>query len=112
MASSKQLALKVPNDLFDIIDDDFKSQGLLEWTMKSAEGEKCLTGRTINGVSVRIARYDNNGFSEKTASICRRLSPAKRKIEAKRLHKKGLTQNAISERLGCSQKTISNDINS
>lgn len=112
MASTRQLALRVPNDQLASIDEIFQKQGITEWVLKSKNGEKSLTGRTKMGIAIRVNLYNNNGFKERTSSICQRLSPAQRKTEAKRLSKRGLTQTEIAERLGCSQKTISNDLNS
>ena len=112
MAKGRQVALRVPNDQLEAINADFRRQGLVEWTLRSRNGERSLVGRTKAGITLRVTQYDQNGFRERTASTCERLTAAKRKVEAKRLRRHGLTQAAIAERLGWSQKTISNDLSS
>ena len=72
-----------------------------------------LTGKAFDDSTVRFASYANKrtGFTEQVVSTADPLvSPAMRAREAKRMHKEGLTQHQIAERLGCSQKTISNDL--
>lgn len=110
MASAKQLAVRVLNEPLAAIDAFFRQQGLDEWSIKSKPDHKTVIARARDGNAVRYSVYTSNGFCERTLSSCDRLPPARRKAEAKRLSKKGLTQTEIAERLGCSQKTVSNDL--
>jgi len=110
MTSAKQLAVRVPSEPLAAIDAFFRQQGMSEWSIKSKPDQKTIIARTSEGNAVRYSVYTSNGFRESTSSSCERLPPARRKAEAKRLSKKGLTQTEIAERLGCSQKTVSNDL--
>jgi DNA-directed RNA polymerase specialized sigma24 family protein len=110
MATSKQLALRVPGEPLSEIDAFFRQQGLDEWTVKSKGSRKLITGRTSDGTTLRYSTYASDGYSERTSSSCAGLSRAQRQIQAKRLAKQGHTQMEIAERLGCSQKTVSNDL--
>jgi hypothetical protein len=111
MSTGKQLtAFQVPNEPLGQIDAFFRHQGLEEWTVKSTRGYKTIIGRTKDGGAVRHEVYAADGFRERISSSCDRLSPTKRRAEAKRMSKRGLTQMEIAQRLGCSQKTVSNDL--
>jgi len=94
----------------DAIGAFFDQQGITEWSIKSKGGQRTISGRTESGGAVRFSSYTSNGFRSRTSSSCDKLSPARRKAEAKRMSKRGLTQSEIAEHLGCSQKTISNDL--
>lgn len=112
MSTGKQLAIQVPSEPLNEIDALFRQQGIEEWTVKSRRGLKTISGRTKGGGAVRFTIYTSNGFRERTSSSCDGLSPVRRKAEAKRMSRNGLTQTEIAERLGCSQKTVSNDLRS
>ena len=110
MAIGKQIALQVPREPMDAIDAFFAQQGITEWTMRAKGGQRTIAGRTEDGGAIRISSYTSKGFRSRTSSSCGGLTPARRKAEAKRMKKAGLTQSEIAEHLGCSQKTISNDL--
>lgn len=110
VSDGKQLALRVPSEPLSELDALFAQQGIEEWKITSKGGQKTISGRTKGGGAVRLSIYTSNGFRERTSSTSDGLSPARRRTEAKRLRKSGLTQSEIAERLGCSQKTISNDL--
>ena len=113
MSTGKQLVIQVPSEPLNEIDALFRQQGIEEWTVKSKRGHKTISGRTKSGGAVRLSIYTSNGFRKRTTSSCDGLSPARRKAEAKRMSKEeGLTQSEIAEHLGCSQKTVSNDLRS
>lgn len=108
--AGKQLVVRVPSEPLAEIEALFHEQGIIEWSIKSKRGHKTISGRTKSGGAVRYSVYASNGFHERSVSSCNGLSPARRRAEAKRLSKRGLTQTEIAERLGCSQKTVSNDL--
>lgn len=108
--ADRQLALRVPSEPLAEIDALFHEQGIVEWSIRSKHGHKTISGRTKSGGTVRYSVYASNGFRERSVSSCDGLAPARRRAEAKRLSKSGLTQTEIAERLGCSQKTVSNDL--
>ena len=108
--AGRQLAVQVPSETLSQVDALLRQQGIVEWTIKSKPGLKTIYGRTTNGGAVRYQAYNGNGLRERISSSCDPLSPQKRRAEAVRMRKRGLTQTEIAERLGCSQKTISNDL--
>jgi hypothetical protein len=110
--TGRQLAVQVPSEPLSQVETLLRQQGIVEWTIKSKPGRKTISGRTTNGGAVRYQFYSGNGFRERTSSSCDPLPPQKRRAEAKRMTKEGLTQTEIAERLGCSQKTVSNDLRS
>jgi DNA-binding CsgD family transcriptional regulator len=110
MATDKQLALRELGQPLNEIEAFFRQQGLEEWTMKSKGAHKTITGRTSDGATIRLSTYTSDGYSERTSSNCAGISRAQRRIQAQRLAKQGLTQMEIAERIGCSQKTVSNDL--
>lgn len=115
MKGKTQLAkVNAPLERLNEIDNVFRSLGLVEWKAESKGGQRILQGKTSDGQKIRMSSYDNHGFNERTISSCNLLSPERRREEAKRLYKngRGLTQGQIAERLGVSQKTVSNDVNS
>lgn len=115
MTKQKQLAtaaVNAPLERLKEIDHVFTAMGLVEWEASSKSGQRTIKGKTADGQTVRLSSYDDNGFSERTISSCGRLSPPERKEEVRRLYNggRGLTQMQIADRLGVSQKTISNDL--
>lgn len=82
---------------------------------------KILPDRTMKiraqddqGATVTLTSYvnDRTGYREGGfTALPQKLTPTERREEVQRLAKAGLTQQAIAERLGVSQKTVSNDIN-
>ena len=109
MSDKKHLAV-VLRDPLDEIKDTFTQRGIVEWNIKFKGGYEQISARTKSGDVYRISSYSGNGFRERNISHCQQLTPAKRQLEAKRLSREGLTQAQIAERLGCSQRTISNDL--
>ncbi len=111
MKAGKSLVpVQIPSEPLAHVEDALRGQGIVEWAIKSRPGVKIFVGRTRNGGAIRQEIRASNGFRERTASTCVRMAPNKRRIEAKRMYKRGLTQTEIAERLGCSQKTVSNDL--
>ncbi|WP_162502896.1 helix-turn-helix domain-containing protein [Azotobacter chroococcum] len=87
--------------------------GLSECVVSIKDGKSVLKGHTLSGQAINvIVRDSGTGFKEQTVSVCDVLTVEARRAEAKRLRKEGLSQTAIGARLGVSQKTISNDLNS
>lgn len=87
--------------------------GLVEGTLTIKDGKQSLKGKTSDGRAVNVVVQDSgSGFREQTVSICEVLTIKARRFEARRLRKEGLTQTAIAAKLGVSQKTISDDLNS
>lgn len=105
---TKALAIQRATELAE----DFAEIGITNWETKHKNGKTTLVARNENGDVFRIEDYSGSSYMERTISQCQKLTPPERKSEAKRLRKQGLTQSEIADRLGCSQKTISNDLNS
>ena len=84
--------------------------GITEWTAKVKNGSTTFVGKADDGTITRFSNYSGNGFTERTVSKCVPLTPSERQEEARRLSRQKLTQIDIAERLGVSQKTISNDL--
>ncbi|MGP0873248.1 hypothetical protein ACJ8QF_24100 [Serratia sp. CY81684] len=85
---------------------------LTDWKASSKSGQVTvsgISGRT--GQHVRVTTYEGTGFSERTVSTCDPMSLAQRRQETQRLRSTGLSQQQIADRLGVSQKTVSNDLN-
>lgn len=61
---------------------------------------------TLTGYVNERTGYREGGFS----ALPQKLSPSERREEVQRLAAAGMTQQAIAERLGVSQKTVSNDL--
>jgi DNA-binding NarL/FixJ family response regulator len=79
----------------------------------SIDGTLKIRAQDTQGATVTFTGYVNErtGYREEGLSILpQRLSPTDRREEVRRLAAAGLTQQAIAERLGVSQKTVSNDI--
>jgi hypothetical protein len=110
MATGKQLALRALSEPLREIEVFFQRQGLDEWTVKAKGGLRIITGRSSTGETIRFSTYTSDGYSERTTSRSFGLSRVQRQLQAKRLSKQGLTQMEIAERLGCSQKTVSDDL--
>ncbi len=82
--------------------------------IKSGSIKKTLGGITVHGIdnnnqSVTIHGADFSGYREQRITSFQG-SPDDRKQVAKQLRRDGLSQTAIADRLGVSQKTISNDL--
>mgnify|MGYP003583468715 FL=1 len=82
--------------------------------IKSGSIKKTSRGITVHGIdnnnhSVTIHGADFNGYREQRVTSFQG-SPDDRKQVAKQLRRDGLSQTAIADRLGVSQKTISNDL--
>lgn len=110
MSTGKQIVLQVPREPMGAMEAFFDQQGITEWSINAKGGQRTISGRTESGGAVRFSSYISKGFRSRTSSSCEGLSPARRKAEAKRMKNTGLTQSEIAEHLGCSQKTISNDL--
>lgn len=87
-----------------------QSFGLINFKVSCNEGELTVTGTDQGGKHIRVNSYQGNGFTEGTMSTFQPESKEARKFEAVRLRGAGLTQQEIANRLGVSQKTISNDL--
>ncbi|CAH6337728.1 MULTISPECIES: helix-turn-helix domain-containing protein [Enterobacterales] len=84
---------------------------LRDYTITQKPGHTTITATTTDGQHVRVEKYNgNNGFSEGSMSVFVPGSIEERRDEARRLRDTGLSQTAIADRLGVSQKTISNDL--
>lgn len=95
------------------IDEMIGGLGLSKVTITIEDGKRSLKGRTNNGQAVNVVVRDSgSGFKERTVSMCDVLTIDDRQAEAKRLKQEGFTQAVIADKLGVSQKTISNDLNS
>jgi DNA-binding NarL/FixJ family response regulator len=92
------------------LSDVFESAGVLEWSISSTADVRRIKARTMAGEAVTLTQIVGPGYQEQTVSRCAGLTIKQRRIEAKKLRKRGLTQADIAERLGVSQKTISNDL--
>ena len=90
-------------------DEVFSDLNLVAGSIK-----KTSTGITVHGIdqnnqSVTIHRSDFHGYREQRITSFQGTSE-ERKLAARQLRTKGLSQTAIADRLGVSQKTISNDL--
>ena len=84
--------------------------GLINFNVSCNNGELTVTGTDQNGKHIRVNSYQGNGFTEGTMSTFQPGGKEARRLEAVRLRESGLTQQEIANRLGVSQKTISNDL--
>ncbi len=83
-------------------------------------GKRTVEGYNYNGEKVVIqttiingSPSKNNGFRSKTMTVCDELSVAERREAVRQMkNEEKLSQIEIARRLGVSQKTISNDLNS
>ena len=83
-------------------------------------GKRTVEGYNHNGEKVVIQTTiingrpsQNNGFRSQTMTVCDQLPIAERREAARRLKdEEKLSQTEIARRLGVSQKTISNDLDS
>lgn len=98
--------LRKLNEVSSVLEE----QGIVQWKATVKNGSTTFVGKTEDGTTVRYTNYTTNGFSEKTISKCEQLQISNRQAEAKRLSRLKHTQAEIAERLGVSQKTISNDL--
>ena len=89
--------------------DRMAQQGASEINI-SIKGDsiKC-TAKTATGTAT-LNELVFNGYREQTRTFAPKLSISERRSTAKRLQKNGHTQQEIADRLGVSQKTISNDL--
>lgn len=110
MTDKSQLVVRVPRDLLDEIRSTFERQGVAECKIHFKDRLEVISAKGRNGETIRVSTYRDGGFRERTVSHCERLTPTQRRKEARRMYRDGLTQIQIAERLGCSQKTISNDV--
>lgn len=84
--------------------------GLINFNVSCNHGELTVTGTDQTGNRVRVNSYQGNGFTEGTMSTFQPGSKEARRLEVVRLRGNGLTQQEIANRLGVSQKTVSNDL--
>ncbi len=92
------------------IEETLARAGVVEYRITSKNGLRKLKTKSFDGATVMYAHYVGNGFEEQTTSRCVALTVKQRRTEARRLRKMGLTQVDIADKLGVSQKTISNDL--
>ena len=101
------------NAAFDQVSNLLNEIGLVEGSFTITNGKSTLKGKSANGKAVNvILRNTGSGFREQTVSVCDVLTIEDRRAEARRLRSDGLRQTAIAAKLGVSQKTISDDLNS
>jgi len=101
------------NAAFDAVSTLLSGIGLVEGTFTVKDGKSTLKGKSADGKSVNVVlRNTGSGFHEQTVSVCDVLTIEGRRAEARRLSGEGLRQTAIAAKLGVSQKTISDDLNS
>jgi DNA-binding NarL/FixJ family response regulator len=104
--TGNQLPAVAYDRIWRIVEDN----DLREWKASYRNGVLAVVGKNRRNVTFRHSLYASNGYAERTLSISTRLSPRRRRREARRMYRDGLTQVQIAERLGCSQKTISVDL--
>lgn len=109
---AKQLAKAPKVRLENLLNDlNLGTSEIVDFKVVQKPGRTTLTAKTTDGQNVRVSRYDgNNGLREASMSVFQPDSIEERRIEARRLKDNGHTQMEISEILGVSQKTISNDL--
>jgi DNA-binding CsgD family transcriptional regulator len=91
--------------------DEVLSNSFVEYSITKKHGTQTIVGKTAEGQTVKMTQYIGNGVKEQTISTASELSVAERRVEAKRLYtEKKLSQQAIADQLGFSQKTISDDL--
>ncbi|MFW7204176.1 helix-turn-helix domain-containing protein [Serratia sp. BNK-17] len=94
-----------------VVDNLVHDLQLTDWKASSKSGQVTvsgISGRT--GQHVRVTTYEGTGFSERTVSTCDLMPLDQRRQETQRLRSTGLSQQQIADRLGVSQKTVSNDL--
>jgi len=64
----------------------------------------------LNGVTKTFTKFSDENIREFSSSVSNKTTKEKRKETAISLKKQGYTQDEIADRLGVSQKTISNDL--
>lgn len=93
--------------LESVVDD----MGLSEATLTFKNGKRSLKGKTAEGRTMNVSVRDNgSGYKEQVISVCEVLPIQKRREEVRSMSKEGHSQTVIAEKLGVSQKTISNDL--
>jgi len=90
--------------------DIVQNLGLVNFNVSCEDGSLTVTGKNTEGKHFRVNGYQGNGFTEGTMSTFESSSRDARQFEAIRLRNAGFTQQEIADRLGVSQKTISNDL--
>ena len=89
-------------------------------TVTVRNGKRTVDGYDRDGQKVTITTHisnsdpnQHNGFRSQTVVVCDQLSIEERRVLARKLKdEEKLSQTEIARRLGVSQKTISNDLNS
>lgn len=79
----------------------------------SLDGTVKIRAQDARGATMTLTGYVNErtGYREEGVSVLpQKLSPTERREEVRRLAAIGMTQQSIAERLGVSQKTVSNDV--
>lgn len=87
-----------------------QSLGLVNFNVTCKNGQLTVSGTNQGGQKVRVSGYQANGYTEGSMSSFQPSTIDARRAEANRLKSLGLTQQEIADRLGVSQKTISNDL--
>jgi DNA-binding NarL/FixJ family response regulator len=104
-------AVAIQRDVLLEIKEQFRAAGFDRWSIKSTDAVMTFTGQAATGDTIRSSLVFSDGFQEQTISRTDGvLTTAKRRAAARKLRKLGLTQAQIADRLGCSQRTISNDL--
>jgi DNA-binding NarL/FixJ family response regulator len=84
--------------------------GVVEYRITSKNGLRKLKTKALDGTAVMYSHYVGKGLEEQMTPRAKPLTIKQRRKEARRLRKMGLTQVDIADKLGVSQKTISNDL--
>lgn len=108
--SAKHSPFKQMAAHLEAITESFAAAGVDDWTIRSRHGLVNVRAKTPDGQAVTFSNQVSSVLQYQTQSRCAVLTIRQRRLEAKRLRKRGLTQGEIADMLGVSQKTISNDL--
>ena len=108
-ATPRKTAAVSPKRSIEDFAGHLTSLGFDDWTASSKNGMTRFKGR-IDDQTVTFQTYRAPGLVLQSASKCEKLPVKRRREEARKLRRKGHTQVEIADRLGVSQKTISNDL--
>lgn len=90
-------------------DEVFNDLNLISGSIKKSPMGITVNGVDSNNQSVTIHGADFHGYREQRLTSFQGSSDDRKKV-AKQLRAQNLSQTAIADRLGVSQKTISNDL--
>ena len=110
MVARNEMVVRIPRDLLDDLRDKLARQGVQDCTIRISGDLDTIRATTEGGEVIRVSTYRGVGYQERTVSRCLPLAAAQRRKQARRMYGEGLTQEQIGDSLGCSQKTICNDV--